>query len=104
MPRADVGGDQMHSGGLPNPERDTAPEIRRRAVSAVAMVAGRDTVVKVAALLGNVAFARLLSPSNFGTVAFGLTVLLFIQLLSDGGLGVGLIRRPEAPHHDDLRV
>jgi O-antigen/teichoic acid export membrane protein len=104
MPRADVGCDQMHSGALPDPERDAARQIRRKAVSAVAMVAGRDTVVKVAALLGNVAFARLLAPSSFGAVAFGLTVLMFIQLLSDGGLGVGLIRRPEAPHRDDLRV
>jgi O-antigen/teichoic acid export membrane protein len=68
------------------------------------MVAGRDTIVKIAALLGNVVFARLLSPTSFGAVAFGLTVLLFVQLLSDGGLGVGLIRRPQAPHRDDLRA
>jgi hypothetical protein len=29
---------------------------------------------------------------------------MFVQLLSDGGLGVGLIRRPEAPQIEDLRV
>ena len=68
------------------------------------MVVGRDTIVKVLALLGNIAFARLLSPANFGTVAFGLAVLLFVQLLSDGGMGVGLIRRPEEPQLEDLRV
>jgi O-antigen/teichoic acid export membrane protein len=83
---------------------DGASQIRRKALSAVALVAGRNIIIKIAALLGNVAFARLLSPSDFGMVAFGLTVLLFVQLLSDGGLGVGLIRRPEEPHTEDLRV
>jgi O-antigen/teichoic acid export membrane protein len=39
-----------------------------------------------------------------GTVAFGLTMVLLAQLLSDGGLGVGLIRRPEEPALEDLRV
>jgi O-antigen/teichoic acid export membrane protein len=84
--------------------QDASSDIRRKALASVAQVAGRDTIVKLVAVLGNVAFARLLSPKSFGTVAFGLAVLYFGQLLSDGGLGVGLIRRPEAPHLDDLRV
>src|SRR5271157_2670930 len=71
-----------------------ASELRGKAQSAVAVVASRNIVIKVVALLGNVVFARLLSPSDFGMVAFGLTVLAFAELLSDGGLGVGLIRRP----------
>jgi O-antigen/teichoic acid export membrane protein len=78
--------------------------IKRKAATGVALVAGRNVVLKMVALLGNVVFARLLSPSSFGTVAFGLAILLFAQLLSDGGLGVGLIRRPEEPDRDDLRV
>lgn len=81
-----------------------APELRQRALSAVALVAGRNVLIKTVGLLGSVIFARLLSPANFGTVAFGLTVLLFVQLLSDGGLGVGLIRNPAEPHMEDLRV
>jgi O-antigen/teichoic acid export membrane protein len=83
---------------------DRAFELRRKVLASVALVAGRNLIVKIVALLGNVVFARLLSPANFGTVAFGLTVLLFVQLLSDGGLGVGLIRRPEEPHREDLRA
>jgi O-antigen/teichoic acid export membrane protein len=89
---------------LPDVDKDKASELRGKALSAVALVAGRNVIIKVAALLGNVAFARLLSPSNFGAVAFGLTILVFVQLLSDGGLGVGLIRRSEEPHIEDLRV
>ena len=96
--------DQNDTEELSDGHHRTATELRRKALSAVALVAGRNIIIKVVALLGNVVFARLLSPSNFGTVAFGLTVLLFVQLLSDGGLGVGLIRRPEEPHLEDLRV
>ncbi len=84
--------------------KPAATEIRHKALSGVAMVAGRDTLVRGIALLGNIAFARLLSPSSFGIVAFGLVTLQLVLLLSDGGLGVGLIRRPEEPHVDDLRV
>jgi O-antigen/teichoic acid export membrane protein len=79
-------------------------EVRGRALSAVALVASRNAITMILALVGNIVFARLLSPSSFGAVAFGLTVLLFGQLLSDGGLGVGLIRRPEEPSHKDLRA
>jgi O-antigen/teichoic acid export membrane protein len=79
-------------------------EVRRKALSAVAVVAGRNVGIKIAALGGNIAIARLISPRDFGMVAFGLTILMFVQLLSDGGLGVGLIRRPTEPHSDDLRV
>jgi O-antigen/teichoic acid export membrane protein len=79
-------------------------DIRRKALSALTLVAGRNIILKMAALLGYIAFARLLSPTNFGMVAFGLTILVSVNLLSDGGLGVGLIRRPEEPHPEDLRV
>ena len=96
--------DQRGPEQLSYDRQDETSELRRKALSAVALVAGRNIIIKVVALLGNVAFARLLSPSNFGTVAFGLTVLLSVQLLSDGGLGVGLIRRPEEPRRGDLRV
>ena len=64
----------------------------------------RNVAIKIVALAGNVVFARLLAPSAMGTVAFGLTMLMLVQLLSDGGLGVGLIRRPEEPALEDLRV
>jgi O-antigen/teichoic acid export membrane protein len=102
--RASIDSDQKNSEEPSDVHRGAAYEIRHQALSAVALVAGGNITIKLAALLGNVAFARLLSPSSFGTVAFGLTVLLFVQLLSDGGLGVGLIRRPDEPHPDDLRV
>ncbi len=82
----------------------SAAQIKNRALSAVALVAGRNFLLKLVALLGNIVFARLLAPSTMGAVAFGLTMLLLVQLLSDGGLGVGLIRGSREPELEDLRV
>src|SRR5438105_617250 len=84
--------------------KDDIATVRRRVVKGAAVVASRDVSVKVVALAGNIAFARLLSPSEFGTVAFGLTLLMLGQLLSEGGLGVGLIRGQREPRLEDLRV
>jgi O-antigen/teichoic acid export membrane protein len=78
--------------------------LRSRALAGVALVTSRDVAVKVMGLVGSIAFARLLTPSQFGLVAFGLTLVTFVQLFSDGGLGAGLIRRAEAPEEDDLRA
>lgn len=83
---------------------DGDSEIRTRAATGVAWVAGGNMVIKAMALLGNVALARLLVPSQFGLVAFGLTVLAFGEILSDGGLGAGLIRRKTPPKIEELRV
>jgi O-antigen/teichoic acid export membrane protein len=99
-----VDSEQPNSEALPGDHHRAVSELRSKAMSAVALVAGRNLLIKVVALLGNVVFARLLSPTDFGTVAFGLTVLVFGQLLSDGGLGVGLIRRAEEPQLEDLRA
>ncbi len=88
----------------PDGQDGAAPELRSKTLAAIRMVAGRNVFIKLVALGGNVVFARLLAPSTIGTVAFGLTLLLLVQLLSDGGLGAGLIRRPEEPAREDLSV
>jgi O-antigen/teichoic acid export membrane protein len=103
-PKVSIDRIQNNGESLSDAHKGTISELRSKALSAVALVAGRNIIVKLAALVGNVAFARLLSPTNFGIVAFGMTILVFVQLLSDGGLGVGLIRRPEEPHPEDLRA
>ena len=67
------------------------------------MIGARGVAINVLAFLGNVALARLLVPADFGTIALGLGVLRFASLLSDGGLGAGLIRRAEHPTREELR-
>lgn len=88
------------AGGGPIPPN----EIRRRAVASATVVAARGVAINVLAFFGNVALARLLVPSDYGAVALGLAVVTLASLLSDGGLGAGLIRRPEPPAADDLRA
>lgn len=93
--------DRVHPDSGATPTRD---ELRRKALSGVVLVALRDAAVRGAGLVGNIALARLLVPSEFGVVALGLTVLMFAQLFSDGGLGASLIRGESPPMRDDLRA
>ena len=46
----------------------------------------------------------MLTPSDFGVVAIGSTALLLAGALADGGLGAGMIRRPEPPTRAELRT
>ncbi len=103
-PAVSIDGDQNSAEESPDDRQGSVSELRSKALSAVALVAGRNIILKIAGLLGYVGFARLLSPTDFGMVAVGLTILTSVNLLSDGGLGVGLIRHPEEPHLEDLRV
>jgi O-antigen/teichoic acid export membrane protein len=81
-----------------------ADELRRRASAGVFVVATRGAVIAVIGFAGTVVFARLLTPRDVGTVAIGLTLVLLVGVLSDGGLGAGLIRRPEPPSLEELRA
>lgn len=80
-----------------------SPEaVRRLATTGAALVGVRTALIQIVGLAGNVVFARLLLPREFGTVAFGLTLLMAATVLSDGGLGASLIRRRGAPTRHDL--
>jgi O-antigen/teichoic acid export membrane protein len=77
-------------------------ELKHRAAAGVFIVSSRGVILALLAFGGNVAFARLLDPEDFGVIALGISVMLFSGLLSDGGLGAALIRRPSPPEHDEL--
>lgn len=85
---------------------DPAPystdELRRRAQAGIVVVAGRGAIIAFVGLLSQLVLARLLFPADFGAVAFGLTVVAFVNLFCDGGLGAGLIRREEPPTREEL--
>lgn len=80
-----------------------AADIRGKTFMGIALLGARGIAIRLLALGGTVALARMLTPADFGAVAFGLTVITFVTLLSDGGLGAGLIRRREPPTRDELR-
>jgi O-antigen/teichoic acid export membrane protein len=89
----------------PRPQDDLLPrgELRRRVSSGVFFVGAWGAINLVIGFGGNIVLARLLVPADFGLVAIGATLMMFATTLSDGGLGSGLIRRPESPKPDELR-
>ena len=46
----------------------------------------------------------MLTPNDFGVVAIGSTAILIATALTDGGLGAGMIRRPQPPTRAELRT
>jgi O-antigen/teichoic acid export membrane protein len=82
----------------------SATEVRARAKIGAAVIASRSVAVRTLTLAGNVALARLLAPSDFGLVAFGLTLVTLVTFVADGGIGAGLVRRREPPEPADLQA
>src|SRR5689334_24783742 len=60
--------------------------------------------VRLVGVVGTLVTARLLTPYDFGLVAFGTTLWVFADFLDDGGIGQALIRRPERPMRSELQA
>ena len=82
----------------------SAQEIRHRAVGGAALLVARGALIIVLGVGANIVLARLLVPRDFGIVALGTVLLTVGGFLSDGGLGAGLIRRPEPPRRRELET
>ena len=93
---------------LPRPrfrkERLSAGQVRHRAVTGAAIDVLRGISVRFLGLVGTLVLARLLTPSDFGIVAFGATFVTFANWLADGGIGSALIRRVDPPARADLKA
>ncbi|MEU6354138.1 oligosaccharide flippase family protein [Streptomyces sp. NPDC047072] len=99
MPSHEAG----QGGEEPQEQADlTRAELKDRATAGVLIVVTRGLLIMLLALAGNIVVARLLAPRDFGVVAIGMTFVLFAGLISQGGLGVGLIRRAEPPSAAEL--
>lgn len=81
-----------------------ATDLRERASAGVVVMATRSMVVLLVGFGGTVIVARLLTPSDLGVVAVGMAFVVFTGLISDGGLGAGLIRRDTPPSRRELRA
>jgi polysaccharide transporter, PST family len=79
-------------------------EVRRRSLAGILYLTSSSFANLLIGLLASVALARMLTPSDFGVVAIGLTAILIGSALADGGLGAGMIRRPEPPTRAELRT
>lgn len=82
-----------------NPE-----DVRQRAVSGAAVDLLRGAGVQILGFIGTLILARLLTPYEFGIVAFGATLVTFANFMADGGIGTALIRRPDPPSSADLKA
>jgi O-antigen/teichoic acid export membrane protein len=78
--------------------------LKRRVSSSVLFVGSWGFVNLVIGFFGSVALARMLQPRDFGIVAIGATLTVFATSLSDGGIGSGLVRRPEDPSRAELKT
>jgi O-antigen/teichoic acid export membrane protein len=79
-------------------------ELKRRASAGVFIVMTRGVAMLLVGLGGSVVLARLLTPHDFGAVAIGMSLVLFVGMISDGGLGAGLIRRARPPDTEELQA
>ena len=77
-------------------------ELRRRSLAGVFYLTSSSFASLLIGLLASLVLARMLTPSDFGVVAIGSTALLLASSLADGGLGAGMVRRPEPPKRNEL--
>jgi O-antigen/teichoic acid export membrane protein len=86
------------------PEQADPATIRKRGATGAALLTIRAAAGQLVAFGGTLVLTHMLTPREFGVVAFGLTVLTIGNFLSDGGLGVSLIRKAGSPTVDELRT
>ncbi len=64
---------------------------------AVVQLVARTIVTRGITLLGTIALARLLSPSEFGVFAVVTVIVVLISLVGDFGIGSGLVQQERTP-------
>lgn len=78
--------------------------VRRQALSSVIAVLLRSVAGRAIQFVGTILLARMLGTSDFGVLAFGLTVLALSTFAADLGLGASLVRRRKAVERHDLET
>lgn len=90
------------------PERDglslPREEVMHRSLVGVFFLTCSNFINLAVGFLASLVLARLLTPADFGVVAVGSTAMLVTGALADGGLGAGMLRRPEPPTIAELRT
>jgi O-antigen/teichoic acid export membrane protein len=79
-------------------------EVRTRSLTGVFFLTFSSVINLVVGFGANLVLAWILLPKDFGIVAIGSTAMLIGGALADGGLGAGMVRRPEAPTRAELRT
>ena len=74
-----------------------APRCAACALAGVFFVTASGFINLVIGFAGSLLLARMLTPEDFGVVAVGLALTALGGAVADGGLGSGMVRRPEPP-------
>lgn len=82
----------------------SSEEVGRRTVQGAVAVTLRGVVVRAVGLLTNLVLARLLSPAEFGLLAVALAFAGVATVVSQGGLGISLVRHERDPAPEDVAV
>lgn len=77
--------------------------LKKRATVGVFYLAFRRIVVQIILTLSNIALARLLFPSDFGTFAVVSFVVIFAQAFSDIGFGASLVQKKQSTNQKDFQ-
>lgn len=84
--------------------RLTGTEVKKRAASGVMSITFRAVGTRLLGGVGTLVLARLLTPGQFGDIAFGTALLAFGSLFADGGIATSLLRREQEPTRLELRA
>lgn len=95
---ATAAGDAIDAFALPR------AEVRRRSLAGIFYLTSSSVANLFVGFAASLVLARVLTPSDFGVVAIGSTAVLLAGALADGGLGAGMVKRPEPPTLAELRT
>jgi O-antigen/teichoic acid export membrane protein len=109
VPAGQAPGEDMaapESGVSPDGDALNLPhaEVKRRSLTGVFFLTFSSFSNLLVGFGASLVLARLLTPKDFGVIAVGATATLMAGALADGGLGSGMIRRPEPPTRAELRT
>ena len=79
-------------------------EVRRRSLAGIFYLTSSSVANLFVGFAASLVLARVLTPTDFGVVAIGSTAVLLAGALADGGLGAGMVKRPEPPTRSELRT
>ena len=85
-------------------KRLSSEEVRQRASEAPRSMSFRGLGGRFLGFFGTLVLAHLVTPSELGTVALGVTFVAFGNFLADGGVGATLIRRVKAVERTELKA
>lgn len=90
----------VHLLGVTGPKEASLPNILGRMVSGSMWLSGARLITNILAFMSMIVLARLLTPSDFGIVALGMTVLAIINAVTEMSLSQALIhhKNPQENH------